>query len=164
MGNGFPYKTIGVGSIRIRMFDGIARELMDVRYVPDLKLNFISLGVFYSGGYKYAGQGGALKVSKGSLVVMKATKVDNIYKSEGSTEVASEVTYVSSCLWLKQQGHMRKKELQNCKFLLDLGSLFLIFCLLYISASYDCVKGCNVWDRTGQKIVINKDIVCMEQP
>jgi hypothetical protein len=46
----------------------------------------------------------------------------------------------------------------------DLESLFLNFCLFYISASYDGVKGCNVWDPTAHKIVINKDIVCMEQP
>jgi hypothetical protein len=55
--------------------------------------------VLDSCGYKYTGQGGALTLSKGSLVVMKATKVDNLYKLElGSTEVASEVTNVSSCL------------------------------------------------------------------
>jgi hypothetical protein len=59
----------------------------------------ISLGVLDSCGYKYIGQGGALTLSKGSLVVMNATKVDKIYKLEGSIEVASEVTDVSSCLW-----------------------------------------------------------------
>jgi hypothetical protein len=37
MGNGIPCKTVGVGSIRIRMLDGIVRELTDVRYVPELK-------------------------------------------------------------------------------------------------------------------------------
>jgi hypothetical protein len=109
MGNGIPCKTVGVGSIRIRMFDGIVRELTDVRYVPELKSNLISLGVLDSCGYKYTGQGGALTLSKGSLVVMKETKVDNLYKLEGSTEVASEVTDVSSCLWQKHQGHKRKK-------------------------------------------------------
>jgi hypothetical protein len=46
MGNGIPCKIVGVGSIRIRMFDGIARELTNVRYVPELKSNLISLGVF----------------------------------------------------------------------------------------------------------------------
>ena len=96
MGNGIPCETVGVGSIRIKMFDGIVRESTDVRYVPDLKSNLISLGLLNSCGYKYTGQGGALTVSKGNLVVMKATKVDNLYKMEGSTEVASEVTDVSS--------------------------------------------------------------------
>jgi hypothetical protein len=99
MGNGIPCKIVGVGSIRIRMFDGIVRELTNVRYVPELKSNLISLGVLDSCGYKYTSQGGALTLSKSSLVVMKATKVDNLYKLEGSTEVASEVTDVSSCLW-----------------------------------------------------------------
>jgi hypothetical protein len=73
MGNGIPYKTVGVGSIRIRMFNGIVRELMNVRYVPKLKSNLISLGVLDFCGYKYIGLGGALTLSKSSLVVMKET-------------------------------------------------------------------------------------------
>jgi hypothetical protein len=111
MGNGIRCKTVGVGSIRIMMFDGIVMELTDDRYVPEFKSNLISLGVLDSCGYKYTGQGGALTLSKWNLVVMKATKVDNLYKLEGSTEVAFEVTDVSSCLWKKHQGHKSKKEL-----------------------------------------------------
>jgi hypothetical protein len=80
MGNSIPCKKVGFGSIRIMMLDGIVIELTNVRYVPEIKLNLIPLGVLDSGGYKYAGEGGALKVLKGSLVVMKETKVDNIYK------------------------------------------------------------------------------------
>jgi hypothetical protein len=30
MGNGIPSKIVGVGSIRIRMFDGIVRELNQI--------------------------------------------------------------------------------------------------------------------------------------
>jgi hypothetical protein len=78
MGNGIPCKTVGVGSIRIRMLDGIVRELTDVRYVPELKSNLISLRVLDSCGYKYTGQGGALTLLKGSLVVIKVIKVDNL--------------------------------------------------------------------------------------
>ena len=77
------------------MFDRIVRELTDVRYVPELKSNLISLGVLDSCGYKYTGQGGSLTLSKGSLVVMKEKEVDKLYNLEGSTEVASEVIDVS---------------------------------------------------------------------
>jgi hypothetical protein len=168
MGNGIPCKTVGVGNIRTMMFDGIVMELTDVRYVPELKSNLISLGVLDSCGYKYTGQGGALTLSKGNLVVMKATKVDNLYKLEGSTEVASEVKDVSSCLWKKHQGHKSNKELQvlvSGKSFPDLKSLFLNSCLFYISASYDDgIKGCCVWDPTSHKVIIDRDIVCMEQP
>ena len=57
------------------MFDNIVRIIIEVRHAPKLKNNFISLGVLDSNGYKYIGQGGALKVSKGSLVVMKARNI-----------------------------------------------------------------------------------------
>jgi hypothetical protein len=168
MGNGIPCKTVGVGSIRIRMFDGIVRELTDVRYVPELKSNLISLGVLDSCGYRYTGQGGALTLSKGNLVVMKETKVDKLYKMEGSTKVASEVTNVSSFLWQKHQGHKSKKEFQvlvSSKSFPDLKSLFLNSSLFYISASYnDGIKGCCVWDPTSHKVIIDRDILCMEQP
>ena len=80
MGNCILYKTIRVGSIRMRIFDGIVRELTYVRYVPELKSNLVSLGVLDSCGYKYTGQGGGLTLSKGNLVVMKATKVDTFIR------------------------------------------------------------------------------------
>ena len=44
MGNNMPYKTIGIGSIKIRMHDGIVRTLSNVRHVSNLKKNLISLG------------------------------------------------------------------------------------------------------------------------
>jgi hypothetical protein len=50
-------------------FDGIVRELTDVRYVLELKSNLISLGVLDSCGCKYTCQGGTLTLSKGSLVL-----------------------------------------------------------------------------------------------
>jgi hypothetical protein len=46
----------------------------------------------------------------------------------------------------------------------DLKSLFLNSCLFYISASYDDgIKGSCVWDPTSHKVIIDKDIVCVEQ-
>ena len=56
MGVNIYCKTIGVGSIKIRMFDNIVRTIIDVRYAPKLKNNLISLGVLDSSGYKYTGQ------------------------------------------------------------------------------------------------------------
>jgi hypothetical protein len=64
MGNSIPCKIVWVGSIRMRMLDGIGRESIDFRYVPELKSNLISLGVLDSCGYKYTGQGGALTLLK----------------------------------------------------------------------------------------------------
>ncbi|GJX95918.1 retrovirus-related pol polyprotein from transposon TNT 1-94 [Tanacetum coccineum] len=67
-------QVVGIGTIRIKMHDGVVRTLTDVRHVPDLKKNLISLGVLDSKGFKYTSENGVLRVSKGALVVMKATK------------------------------------------------------------------------------------------
>ena len=91
MGNNAPCKTIGIGIVRIRMADGIVRTLTDVRHVPDLKKNLISLGTLDANGCKFSAEGGVLKVSKGALVVMKARKAGSLYVLHGSTVTGSAV-------------------------------------------------------------------------
>ncbi|KAF3665269.1 Retrovirus-related Pol polyprotein from transposon TNT 1-94 [Capsicum annuum] len=63
MENNTPCKIDGIGTIRIKMFDGVVRTLGDVRYVPDLKRNLISLSTLDLSGYRYTGEGGVLKKS-----------------------------------------------------------------------------------------------------
>uniref|UniRef100_A0A2C9VA95 Retrovirus-related Pol polyprotein from transposon TNT 1-94-like beta-barrel domain-containing protein n=1 Tax=Manihot esculenta TaxID=3983 RepID=A0A2C9VA95_MANES len=45
MGNDHHYKVFGIGTIKIRMYDGMIRTLIDVWYVPDMKKKLISLHV-----------------------------------------------------------------------------------------------------------------------
>ena len=86
MGDNSTCKVAGIDSDQIKMFDGIVRTLTDVRHIPDLKRNLISLSTLDTKGYKYSGEGGVLKVSKGSLVVMKADiKSANLYHLRGTT-------------------------------------------------------------------------------
>ena len=79
MGNDISCKVVGIGSIRIKMFDGTVKILTDVRHVPELRKNLIYLGVSDTGGYKIIVQGGVMKVYKGILLVMKVKKVDNLF-------------------------------------------------------------------------------------
>ncbi|KAG8473125.1 hypothetical protein CXB51_035068 [Gossypium anomalum] len=48
MGNNALCKIIGVGTIKVYMFDGVVRTLSDVRHVPELKRNLISLSTLDS--------------------------------------------------------------------------------------------------------------------
>jgi hypothetical protein len=89
MGNDFSCKIVGVGSVWIKMHDGSVRTLTDVRNVPKLRKNLISLGVLDSDGYKCTTQGGVLKVSKGILVVMKGKRIENLYQLEGRKKIKS---------------------------------------------------------------------------
>ena len=66
------------------MFDGVVRTLDEVRHVPDLRKNLISLATLDSNGYNYKAEGGVLKITKGAIVLMKGQKIArNIYKLVG---------------------------------------------------------------------------------
>ena len=71
MGNNASCKVVGSRIARFRIFDGVVHTLGEVKHVPDLKRNLITLSTLDAKGYKYIGEGGVLKISKGALVVMK---------------------------------------------------------------------------------------------
>jgi len=85
MGDDHPCIMEGVGTIRIRMFNGMVRELKGVRYVPQLKRNLISVGTLEASGMVISVRDGDIMVIKGSMVVMKGVRRDNLYYLKGST-------------------------------------------------------------------------------
>ena len=131
MGNDFSCKIDGVGSIQIKMYDGIVIMLKYVRHVPEHRNKLISLGVLDSTSYKCTTQGGVLKVSKGILVVMKAKRIEKLYQLEGRTNVNQAVVAYKDAsdsvfLWHQCLGHMSEK---GPKVLVDRKSLpSLNFC------------------------------------
>ncbi|KAK2971434.1 hypothetical protein RJ640_028472 [Escallonia rubra] len=64
-------RVMGIGTIKIKMFEGIVRTLGDVRYIPDVKKILISLGTLDSIDYNISLKGRVNKVSKGAMVIMK---------------------------------------------------------------------------------------------
>ncbi|CAA2974391.1 Retrovirus-related Pol poly from transposon TNT 1-94 [Olea europaea subsp. europaea] len=120
MGNNHSCKTVGLGSIRIKMHDGVIRTLIDVRHVPDLRKNLISVGALDSGGCKIVTWNGVKKVVRGSLIVMKGIREGNLYALRGTT-VTEDVAVGTSgsggdpceCtrLWHRRLGHMSEKGL-----------------------------------------------------
>ncbi|KAG8496414.1 hypothetical protein CXB51_007522 [Gossypium anomalum] len=139
MGNNASCKIAGVGTIKVKMFDGVVRTLSDVRYVPELKRNLISLSTLDSKGYRYTAESGVLKISKGSLVVMKGQrKTAKLYVLQGST-VTSDAAVASSSLsddditklWHMRLGHMSENgmvELSKRGLLDGQGICKLNFC------------------------------------
>ena len=112
MGNNTTYKVVGVGSVKMKMFDGMVRTLTDVRYVPGLKKNLISLGILDKIGCKITCEGGVIKVARGSLVVMKGKLNRSLYAFKGSTILGSANISTSTMsdhdtkLWHLRLGHM----------------------------------------------------------
>jgi hypothetical protein len=80
MGDNTTCDVIGYGSIQLRMHNGMICTLTDVRHIPTMYRNLISLSNLDLKGYKYYASGEVLRVSKGSLIIMKGDmKAANLY-------------------------------------------------------------------------------------
>ena len=55
------------------MFDGMVWELKKVRYVPQLKMNLISVGALKVLGHGVSIRDGILKMTRGSMVVLRVS-------------------------------------------------------------------------------------------
>jgi len=71
IGNNTVCKTVGIGIICTRMFDGHVRTLTNVRHVPALRKSLLSLGALEAQGCKFTGADGSIKITKGSMMILK---------------------------------------------------------------------------------------------
>ncbi|KAJ4719824.1 Retrovirus-related Pol polyprotein from transposon TNT 1-94 [Melia azedarach] len=95
MANSSVCKAVGIGSIKIRTHDGKFCTLNDVKHVPLMTKNLISLSMLDNKGFSFQGEGGVLHVCKGSNVVLKGVKRGTLYFLQGST-LSSSVAVASS--------------------------------------------------------------------
>ena len=86
MGNSGASTIVGKGTICIETNTGCRLVLDDVRHVPDIRLNLLSVGIFddirhgsYFGDAKW-------KLTKGSLIVARGSGQGNLYVSRSSAE------------------------------------------------------------------------------
>ncbi|KAK4431089.1 Retrovirus-related Pol polyprotein from transposon TNT 1-94 [Sesamum alatum] len=107
---------VGIGDVRIKMYDGTVRTLCDVRHIPELKKNLISLGTLHKNGFipKADEDRETIRIVKGALTVMRGKITAwNIYKLLGSTVVGG-VHSVETCvdntkLWHMRLGHLNER-------------------------------------------------------
>jgi len=85
MGNNTQCNVTEIGTVKIKTHDGAVKTLSNVCHVPDLKRNLISLGTLQSKGWKYSAEGGVLKVSKGSRILLKGLRQESLYVLQAFT-------------------------------------------------------------------------------
>ena len=96
MGNDVSCKVAGIRNIIIKMFDGVVRTLCDIKHVPNLRKNLISLGILDCNRFSYKSTSRVMKVSKGAMTVMKGQKLaGNIYKDKILSQMVLFILSVS---------------------------------------------------------------------
>ena len=120
LGDNYPCKVQGIGTVRLKMFDNREYLLKNVRYIPELKRNLISINMFDDLGYSTRILNGVLKISNGSLIIAKGNKnkSNGLFILEGSTivghaSVASNTLIDKTKLWHLRLGHVSERGLHE---------------------------------------------------
>ncbi|CAL1356411.1 unnamed protein product [Linum trigynum] len=119
MANGVVCKVVGIGSIKVRTHDGSFCTVNDVRHVPRMTKNLISLSLLDSKGFSFKRKGGVVYVCKGSRKVLKGVKRGTLYALQGSVLSGSAAVASSqvqqedmTTLWHMRLGHMSERGMQ----------------------------------------------------
>ena len=118
LGNDHECEVKGIGYIRLKLHDGSHKTLIVVRYIPELKKNLVSLGELDRNGIKFKGEGGVVKITKGSLVCMKDELRNGIYLLQATT-LCGEAAAIKpksnnkETLWHLRMSHISEQGLRE---------------------------------------------------
>nr|KYP32301.1 Retrovirus-related Pol polyprotein from transposon TNT 1-94 [Cajanus cajan] len=111
-----PLKIVGKGDVRIKYANGSCWTLRDVRHIPGLKRNLISVGQLDSDGFHIMFGDGKWKVSKGAMTLARGLKSGTLYMAGGSNPNIPFAGAVSQAdLWHNRLGHMSEKGMSVLK-------------------------------------------------
>uniref|UniRef100_A0A803NKV9 Integrase catalytic domain-containing protein n=1 Tax=Cannabis sativa TaxID=3483 RepID=A0A803NKV9_CANSA len=115
-GDNKSYKIVEIGTIRLKLHDGMERVLKDVRLVTDLKRNLISVRMLDDKGFLFKIENGAMKFCKGSMVVIRGNKSNGIHTLEGITANNTKACVLrkhvnETEVWHKRLGHVSERGL-----------------------------------------------------
>ncbi|MCF8701906.1 GAG-pre-integrase domain-containing protein [Corynebacterium sp. MC-10] len=140
MGNGNLSKVIGKGDVCVETDNGMKLLLKDVRHIPDMRLNLMSIGKLDDEGFQNSFGNGKWKLTKGSLIIARGHKLSKLYVMQAKvSDVSINVTKNENIarLWHKRLCHAGEKgmsKLVKDKVLPDLDQVSLKKC-------EDCLAG-----------------------
>ena len=116
MGNHSVSQIVGIGDICVKTSIGCTLKLKDVRHVPDLRLNLISVSILDKEGYHHHMGDGNWKLTNGSLVVARGRLCCSLYKMHAEF-CAGQLNAVeddaSPNLWHRRLAHVGEKGLNE---------------------------------------------------
>ncbi|KAL1564721.1 Integrase catalytic domain-containing protein [Salvia divinorum] len=115
LGNDQTCQIMGIGNIKMQLDDGSSMILTEVRYIPDIKRNLISLGVLELKGCQFMSQKGIMTVLKNSQLVMKAVRKNSLYYLLGKAVVGAINVAVNDQFntWHRRLGHVGMRAMKG---------------------------------------------------
>ncbi|GFY94116.1 hypothetical protein Acr_09g0005620 [Actinidia rufa] len=104
MANNTANRVVGRGSVRFRMADGRSVTLTEVRHVPNLPKNLISIGMLDSKGCSFDPSGGTLRVFKENKEMLWGKKTRGLYRLEGNVQTGGVTVRHGSSGIIKENG------------------------------------------------------------
>lgn len=86
MANDFEFKFIWIGTIKIKMFDGVFKTLTYGIHVLCLKRHLIRLSILDDVGCMHTREDKSLNVKKGVLTINRGERLDKFYKLMGNID------------------------------------------------------------------------------
>ena len=108
LGNNQSCEIVGKGVVKVKL-NGSVWELKNVRHIPDLTKNLISVSQLASEGYTTVFHGDDWKISKGAMVIARGNKSGTLYKTEGACHLITVAANENPNLWHQRLGHMSEK-------------------------------------------------------
>ena len=121
LADGSTLDVVGMGDIRILLPNGSVWLLENVRHIPNLRRNLISVGQLDDEGHAIIFVGGTWKVTKGARVLACGKKTGTLYMTLSLRDtIAVAEASTDTSLWHRRFGHMSEK---GIKMLLSKGKL-----------------------------------------
>ncbi|WVY97098.1 hypothetical protein V8G54_029249 [Vigna mungo] len=108
LGNEQSCEIASKGAVKIKL-NGSIWELKNVRHIPDLTKNLISVGQLANDGYTTVFHGDNWKISKGARTIARGRKSGSLYKTEGACHLITVAMNENPNLWHQRLGHMSEK-------------------------------------------------------
>ena len=108
LGNDQSCEIVGKGAVQVKL-NGSVWELKNVRHIPDLTKNLISVSQLASEGYTTVFHGDHWKISKGAMIIARGKKSGTLYKTAGACHLITVAANENPNLWHQRLGHMSEK-------------------------------------------------------
>ncbi|GFZ21518.1 hypothetical protein Acr_29g0006800 [Actinidia rufa] len=113
MANNTTNKVVGKGTVQFRMADGRSVTLTEVRHVPKLRKNLISIGMLDSMGCSIAVKGGILRISKGNKEMLRGRKTRGLYRLEGNVQTERDAVRHGSSDIRRKNGQGKQQDVHR---------------------------------------------------